>query len=582
MLLPTLALALAACAANFPAPPQAVTAADNDALLTSAEQHLAQGQAAEARATLGSLALNRLDANQDLRRQLIQAEVELAQDHPVEALQVLPSSEHIRDQLLAVRAEGDRAGALFRMGDAVGATQAMLQRERLLTDPAQLAANRDQLWSGLRTTDLDTAAGPRMAQADPLTRGWIELAVISRSVWLDPHDLEARLARWRADFPAHPASSRIPTLTQVATPASHNRLTTVAVLLPLSGSLAASAEAVRDGFFAGFYETQDASRPAARVYDTGATPDTLMAAYRQALNDGAEFIVGPLRREDVTALATEGKPPVPVLALNYLDPGHNAPFNFFQWGLSPEDEARQAAERAVSDREYRAIAMVPEGEWGDRVLRAFGERLTALGGTLVDSRTYAVSERDYSAPIQQLLALDASEERHRALTSVLGVKTQFQPRRRDDVDLVFIAARPEQARLLGPQFRFHRTGDLPIYATAAIYDGSTPSSDLSGLRFCDMPWMLSRDAELVALRGKLQSLAPNRPPEFTRLLALGHDAWTLVRLIDSGQLKSGTFFPAASGTLSLREDGAIVRGLTCAEIRNGSLKPLEAQPAASH
>ena len=149
----------------------------------------------------------------------------------------------------------------------------------------------------------------------------------------------------------------------------------------------------------------------------------------------------------------------------------------------------------------------------------------------------------------------------------------------EDVDLVFIAARPEQARLLGPQLRFHRTGELPIYATAAIYDGETPSADLSGLRFCDMPWMLSQDREMVALRGTLQGLAPGRPREHTRLLALGHDAWTLVRLIDSGQLKSGSFFPAASGTLSLRDDGAIVRGLSCAEIRNGALKPLEAAPA---
>jgi len=195
-------------------------------------------------------------------------------------------------------------------------------------------------------------------------------------------------------------------------------------------------------------------------------------------------------------------------------------------------------------------------------LRSRVDSFEALGGTLLASGTYAPAERDYSAPIRALLALDDSEERHRALTNTLGVRTQFQPRRRDDLDLVFIAARPEQARLLGPQLRFHRTGELPIYATAAIYDGDTPGADLAGLRFCDMPWMVTPDGDAAALRGQLRALFPSRPKEHARLLALGHDAYTLVQLIERGQLQQGTFFPAVSGTLTLRNDGVIARRST--------------------
>jgi uncharacterized protein len=312
-----------------------------------------------------------------------------------------------------------------------------------------------------------------------------------------------------------------------------------------------------------------------RVYDTGASPDALLAAYHRALDEGAGFLVGPLTREDVATLAGQGRPPVPVLALNYLDAGRPAPFNFFQWGLAPEDEARQAAERAVADSQFRAVALVPEGDWGARVLQAFRERLQALGGAVVGERTYVASDRDHSEPIRALLSLDRSEERHRALTAALGVKTQFEPRRREDVDLVFLVARPDQARLLGPQLRFHRTGELPIYATSLVHDGSPPAADLNGLRFCDMPWMLSPDGPLAGLRGELQALFPGRPREQVRLLALGHDAWTLVRLIDSGMLAANAYFPAASGTLTLRNDGVVARGLSCAEIRNGTLRPLD-------
>lgn len=573
-----LALAIVACAAPRGPAAQAVSAADNESLMAAAEAELAQGDAAGARARLQGVAPDQLEGTQPLRFQLLQAELLLAEDKPIEALQLLPPPGQVADPALAVRLEGDRAGALFRMGDAVGATRSMVRREGLIEDPAQRAANRDQLWSGLRATDLDTAAGLRLASADKVTRGWVELAVISRSVWLDPRDLDARLEQWRADFPGHPAEARIPTLTQVATLAGERRGTrTVALLLPLSGPHAASAEAVRDGFFAAYYAARDPAvpQPTVRVHDTGATPDALLAAHRQALDDGAEFIIGPLTREEVTTLARLGRPPVPVLALNYLDPDQPAPFNFFQWGLAPEDEARQAAERAIMDQQYRAVALVPEGDWGQRVLEAFRERLQALGGAVVGERTYVIGDRDHSEPIRELLSLNQSEERHRSLTAVLGVKSQFQPRRRDDVDLVFIAARPEQARLLGPQLRFHRTGELPIYATALIYEGDAPAADLNGLRFCDMPWMIAPGDALAQRRAELQALFPSRPRDYTRLLAVGHDAYTLVRLIDAGQLQPGSFFPAASGTLTLREDGVISRGLACAEVRNGALKLLD-------
>ncbi|MBI3171490.1 MAG: penicillin-binding protein activator, partial [Hydrocarboniphaga effusa] len=332
--------------------------------------------------------------------------------------------------------------------------------------------------------------------------------------------------------------------------------------------------AIRDGFFAAFYRAA-MPRPALRVYDTGATPDSLIAAYREALDDGAEFIVGPLKREDVAALAESGRQPVPVLALNYLDANRAAPFNFFQWGLAPEDEARQAAERAVTERQFRAVMLAPDSEWGGRVAGAFRERLESLGGKVVAARTYSSDSRDHSETIRALLLLDQSEERHRALTTTLGVKSEFEPRRRSDVDLVFIAARPDHAQLLGPQLRFHRAGDLPTYATSLIYDGDAPAADLNGLRFCDMPWMLAQDGELAALRSQLRTLFPGRGRDYTRLLALGYDAYTLAALLDKGQLSPGSYFPGGSGTLSLRADGVITRGLSCAQIRNGVVKPLD-------
>ena len=510
---------------------------------------------------------------QHTRYLILQAEQLLADSKAIEALQMLPGSGQVRDPALALRCERDRAQALFAIGDPVGATQILVRSERLATDPDSRSASFDLLWNGLHSAALDSATGPRLARADAQTRGWVELAQISRSVWPNAQNLQARLAQWRSDFPQHPAGERIASIAfpQVL---PRKNLQALALLLPLSGGFAATGEAVRDGFLSAYFQSGD--KPlTVRIYDTGATPDTLQAAYRSALSNGAEFLVGPLRREDVGALAEAGRPPVPVLALNYLDPGRQAPFNFFQWGLAPEDEARQAAERAVTDHQYRAAVLVPEGDWGARILRAFRERLEALGGTVIAERNYPGDAQDHSETIRSLLSLDMSEERHRAITMTLGTKTKFEPRRRQDVDLIFIAARPDQAKLLGAQLRFHRTGELPVYATSLVYDGEAPAMDLNGLRFCDMPWMLEQDGHWSTLRAQLSALFPARGPEYSRLLALGHDAYTLMTLIESGQLQPGSFFPAASGTLALRADGVISRGLTCVEIDKGKLKPLE-------
>jgi uncharacterized protein len=569
-----LVLPLAGCAAPLGEHQiQAQSVAGGDIQFMRAERALAAGDARQASVALARLDVSRLDEDQRVLYRVMQSEIALAGAKPLIALQALPARETVRNPALAARVERARALALFRMGDAVAGTQTLVGREALLTDPWLRVQNRELLWENLRTTDLDTAVGTRLAQADRESRGWVELAMINRSVWMDAASQEARLQQWRTDFPEHPGEALIPTFPSPELPA-RRELRKLALLLPLTGPFAATAEAVRDGFFAAYYGNESV-RPQVLLYDTGSGEATLRSAYRRALNEGAEFIVGPLRREDVVALADQGRPPVPVLALNYLDSGQRPPFNFYQWGLAPEDEARQAAERAVIESRYRAIALVPEGDWGQRVLAAFRERLESLGGKLIAARAYETGARDHSDAIRALLDLDASAERHRAVGAALGQKVEYEPRRRDDVDLIFIAARPDQARLIWPQFRFHRASDLPIYATSLVYDGEKPDDDLNGIRFCDMPWMLAREGEWPALRERLQGLFPGLARQHQRLTALGYDSYTLVTLIEKGQLRPGNYFPAASGTLSLRDDGVVTRSLHCAEIRRGDLRPLD-------
>ncbi|NUO77884.1 MAG: hypothetical protein HOQ32_17965, partial [Lysobacter sp.] len=116
--------------------------------------------------------------------------------------------------------------------------------------------------------------------------------------------------------------------------------TKIAVLLPLSGGLATAASPVRDGFLAGYYG-ENRRRPDVVFYDTLGTAGGTLAAYDKAAAEGNDFVVGPLGRDEVSALFGKSELPVPVLALNrgtVAPPAGNASFS-----LSPEDEGIAAA-----------------------------------------------------------------------------------------------------------------------------------------------------------------------------------------------------------------------------------------------
>ena len=130
----------------------------------------------------------------------------------------------------------------------------------------------------------------------------------------------------------------------------------VAVLLPLSGNQAAAAQAVRDGYLAGYYgETR--RRPALKFYDTAAGAKPALA---RAAADGNDFVVGPLMREEADALFAAGEPPVPMLALNRgsrTPPAGSAAFS-----LSPEDEGISLAQHLIDERRSKRVLLIAGSE----------------------------------------------------------------------------------------------------------------------------------------------------------------------------------------------------------------------------
>ena len=434
------------------------------------------------------------------------------------------------DQLprdLYVRWRELRAEANERLGRNLQSVSERIALSSRLSDPDLSRQNSRAILTTLRQVPVRQLENHRRdATGNPVLLGWIDLALLVRAGWYDPDQFTHAVADWRRLYPDHPGNLQLADA-GLETTTTFRRPTRIALLLPMSGRFSGAGRAVRDGFLAAWYaDSTSERRPIVHIYDTGANTATLTAAFNRALAEGAELIVGPVQRENVEALLGL-RTPVPVLALNYSDDQHSP--DVFQFGLSPEQEARQAAERARRDVGSRALVLYPDDAWGRRLHDAFVERFTELGGVIVDRAAFSPTDADYSATLEQLLALSESKARKQNLRSMLGQPLEFEPRRRYDVDFAFLAARPYQARSIKPQLRFNRASDLPVYATSSIFTGRADPDvdrDMDGIVFCDIPWLLDADTG-VPDRESVARALPGAEGNLTRLYALGIDAYQI-------------------------------------------------------
>lgn len=517
-----------------------------------------------------------LSGSERVRVDLTQARIHLAKHQPRQALAALPSPETGMPQALAADVWRTRAHALFALNRTLEATRALVERGRVLSGSDARRANDKLLWQQLRKAPLEGAAVNGLQQARHIVRGWIDLARISQSYYFQPRALNTQLQEWLNRYPHHPAASTIvPELRHAA--AGNNRLPgQIALLLPLAGQLSAPAEAIRDGFLTAYYQ-QSAPRPKLRIYVTHPGQGDAAAVFNKAVSDGANMVVGPLSPQAVAAVAqTDRDNDTPVLALNYLKSKDKPPPSFYQMGLSPAGEANQVAVRATQEGFHKALALVPSGNWGDRMLQAFRHALAAQGGQVVDFARYNPSQADHSQSIIYLLGLNPSAAHSHD-------KSKLKPR--TDADFIFLAASPKQGRLIRPELRFYNATGIPVYATSSIYAGHPQPDkdvDMDGIRFCDMPWLLSPQQPGVAgLRKTTHNAWPNMEQQQPRLLALGIDAYRLIPALTSGALAQGHAFPGVTGVLHLTPGQRIGRTLPCAQFRNGRPVPLQPSPSTA-
>ncbi len=437
----------------------------------------------------------------------------------------------------------------------IKATQALVQKEAYTSDAFELKGLHNRIVENLIQVNEETLI---FAIGDPvydeMTMGWLEAAYVN----FGADGVSGN--NWLLQWPNHPAASYFLDLNQV------NRQQKVAVLLPFSGRFSGVAKAVQKGMLTASIADIE-NQYDLIFYDTGSQGENVSSAWYTAQENRADLIIGPLDKNSITAVEQMPTPTIPVVLLNQSENN-----NYFQFTLSPEGEAEQAAEQMIKDGRKRVLIMAPNEPWGERMTTAFAQRLVDLGGQVVNNTYFQLEQNDYSAQLRQTLGLVESQLRAKNLQSFLKINLSSDEVVRSDIDAIFLAARPDFARLMVPQLKFHHAAEVPVYSTSHVFDGlnnEQHNRDLQGLRFALSPIELQTSDLFEVLPFDLNRVGGNK-----KLFALGYDAYQLITRLEWMSRVNTGLIDGLSGKVNLGRDGQFNRGLLWAQYNNGSIVAL--------
>lgn len=554
--------------------------------LRASEQLVIAGQPDQALKLMEENNKRRLNTENTVYRQIIWAKIALAKQDPAAAKTHLSSiwTPLKLPEYLKVKFYSTKADAYVMSGDPVEAINERVFLAKNIHTPADKTVNNIAIWNTLNALPQDTLENIHSSNSNTDLKGWVTFVTITKQYNSNHSEMTEALSQWKEAYPDHAAISfmrnagpaAIQAQPQQAVVVNTNPYTgrkiesprKIALLLPLQGTHAQTAQAVRDGFLTAYYAQADGpSKPKIQIYDTTQQAN-ISDSYQLAVDEGADFIVGPLIKEQVEEVNNSLSPRIPVLALN-ISQKQSSHDNVFQFSLSPEMEAQAVADRAWRDGHRNALIIAPKSAWGQRMVSAFTERWNSLGGQVLASQQI-VSQSNVNKEVQHLLAIDSSTERAKQLKQ-LGLKFNFDPSRRQDADMIFIATNAALARQVKPLLNFYYAGKLPAYASSSVFSGKIQPNldqDLNGIKFCDMPWVLDN---AMRTRSALKPVNPTSNfDQYSRLYALGLDAYKIAMQIDQLTSLPELGLTGMTGTLTLDRQQYVQRKLMWASFRKGT------------
>ncbi len=503
------------------------------------------------------------------RLQILTAYNSLAQGSYEDALRQLPPTRSLTDRILTIRTLELQSRAYQQVNKPDLALKARILLEGNLTVAQSIELNRTKIASMLAALDMDTLRTMASTPGGSIYRGWLEYSALARrQATMTPERYAQRNDAWRARYPNHPAAT-----ISLAGVQSLDQLTPsivtdqVALLLPLTGQFSEIGDAIKTGFIAARFNAGGSTN--IKLYDTASNTGTAIQQYERATADGASLVVGPLDKTAVINLTAGNRINVPTLSLNYIGDGMPGHANLFQFGLLPEDEARDGANYALQQNYRKAVVIASDSPISQRLAIAFEQTFSSGGGEILASDVIASDSYDYSQQLTKILAINSSYSRKRRLEKLFDTTIEFEPAIRGDIDVIFMAVDSEQALLLRPQLKFQHAGKVPLISTSQVFNGDADSDrdgDLTGIKYNDIPWTLTDANSGSPL---YRTINQTHQDSIQKLIALGVDAYQLHEQLENLRLDPTLSLDGKTGALSLAEGNRIRRRLEWAEFQEG-------------
>lgn len=152
----------------------------------------------------------------------------------------------------------------------------------------------------------------------------------------------------------------------------------IALLVPITGSNGPVGQSIANAANMALMDT-GATNLRVTTYDTATGAED---AARRAVADGNRLILGPLLADDISAITAQARP-AKVPLISFSNDEKAAEKDVFIMGNLPGQSIARTVEYARAKGITTFAALVPRGDYGDRVSNSLLESVRGSGGTLV-------------------------------------------------------------------------------------------------------------------------------------------------------------------------------------------------------
>jgi ABC-type branched-subunit amino acid transport system substrate-binding protein len=326
----------------------------------------------------------------------------------------------------------------------------------------------------------------------------------------------------------------------------------IALLVPTTGTNAAVGEAIANATTMALLDT-NASSLRITTYDTATGAESAAA---RAMQDGNKLVLGPLLGSDVAGVISQARrQDVPMIT--YSNDVSVAQRDVFVMGHIPDQSIARTVAYAANQGHRRFAALIPNGEYGDRVIAAFRTAVSNSGGGVVALQRYDRGNTSIVSAAQRLSATGP-------------------------FDAVLIAEGARLSQMAAAEIR-KANRDAQILGTE-LWSGESGIAGNAALR--GALFSAVSDARFGRFVDSYRSRFGNQPH---RIATLGYDS-VLLTLRIARDLRPGRDFPISQvadpggfvgidGPFRFQRNGVGERAMEVRQVGNGTVAVVDPAPA---